>query len=492
MGQSGYLSLFATPAPARQGPSGVWVSVVLHVLGCAAFYAGARSPRVVPAPVRDAAVPARTLYFLSQPATSGAAAAEGSVGRGEAAAGGGQESASATQVPFDVPTEPRIQQTLVQPELPRTVQMGKMPLPQALLWVPAAVPVTRITPPAPTPVPRIENHPALIPPREKLPNLDIKLSSTAFQTTAPMMPPSDVMPVVIHGGVSVDVIAQTPLKQELDHAPTSVISISEVRLDSGKTTLPELNQVALVPMLGGMQPGPVRSNRPMGSGVSEEAGRGRGQGTGTAAGVGGAAKTVASSSGTSAAAAGLPGNAGQGGRGTAVGSGGPGASVGAATGPGAAAGENSLPGYARVKRPSDGTFGVVVMGSPEADDYPESLNVWKGRLAYTVYVNVGAGRKWLLQYAALTSKQGPAHIDAPWPYDLLVPASSVSSHGAVMVQGILTAEGHLEQLHLILPEEDAEMRVLLKALERWQFRPAKSDGAALPLEVLLIVPEAEE
>jgi len=49
--------------------------------------------------------------------------------------------------------------------------------------------------------------------------------------------------------------------------------------------------------------------------------------------------------------------------------------------------------------PKDGKFGVVVVGSSLAEEFPETVHLWTGRMAYTVYLRVGVGKNWILQYS---------------------------------------------------------------------------------------------
>jgi hypothetical protein len=75
----------------------------------------------------------------------------------------------------------------------------------------------------------------------------------------------------------------------------------------------------------------------------------------------------------------------------------------------------SHPGYAVIKLPKDGEFGAVVVGSSLEDKYPETAELWSGRMSYTVYLHVGLARSWILQYSlsraddAAAGRQHHAH-----------------------------------------------------------------------------------
>src|SRR5260370_17385242 len=57
------------------------------------------------------------------------------------------------------------------------------------------------------------------------------------------------------------------------------------------------------------------------------------------------------------------------------------------------------PTVVHITLPKDGKFGMVVVGSSLAEDYPETVHLWSGRLAYTVYLLIGAANTWILHYS---------------------------------------------------------------------------------------------
>jgi hypothetical protein len=147
--------------------------------------------------------------------------------------------------------------------------------------------------------------------------------------------------------------------------------------------------------------------------------------------------------------------------------------------------------------PKDGKYGVVVVGSSLAEDYPETVNMWRDRLAYTVYLRVGVAKNWILQYsiprAQVASGGSAIRPDAPWPYDITRPSIDANANtDAIMVHGFVNAAGRFEQLAVVFPTELAEAKFLLRALQQWQFRPAMQNGQATTVEVLLIIPDQTE
>jgi hypothetical protein len=148
--------------------------------------------------------------------------------------------------------------------------------------------------------------------------------------------------------------------------------------------------------------------------------------------------------------------------------------------------------------PKDGTFNVVVLGSAPASPYPETDGALSGKVVYTVYLHVGQRKNWILQYCLATTGKGqprPAGtqtpLEAPWPYVMLRPEQALDSD-YVLVHGTISAEGAFEQLALVFPGELAQKDLLMRALNRWAFRPAKKDGEPTAVEVLLIIPRETE
>ncbi len=165
---------------------------------------------------------------------------------------------------------------------------------------------------------------------------------------------------------------------------------------------------------------------------------------------------------------------------------------------GSGSGEGGNGTVTRIKLPKNGQFGVVVVGSSLDEQYPETSEVWKGRLAYSVYLHVGLDKSWILQYslprAADSANAGSARLEAPWPYYIVRPNLNPddASSDAVMVHGFVDESGHFEKLSVVFPTDMgyAREQLVLGALQQWQFRAGTRDGQIAKLEVLLIIPEA--
>jgi hypothetical protein len=158
----------------------------------------------------------------------------------------------------------------------------------------------------------------------------------------------------------------------------------------------------------------------------------------------------------------------------------------------------SLPGTTEVKHPKDGKFGVVVTGSSVASPYPQSAGSLSGKVVYTVYVGVGKRKNWILQYSlpktsgsSFSAEGSRAALEAPWPYDIVRPNHGNDSD-YVVVHGVVTKDGHFEELDMVFPPELEGKELLLQSLKRWAFRPATRDGEQASVEVLLIIPRETE
>jgi hypothetical protein len=152
----------------------------------------------------------------------------------------------------------------------------------------------------------------------------------------------------------------------------------------------------------------------------------------------------------------------------------------------------------RITLPKDGKFGVVVTGASASTPYPESVGALSGKIVYTVYLKVGLRKSWILQYclpkAVDGAKRGTATpLDAPWPFLILRPDRLTDSDpDYIVVHGMLTSAGQLEQLAMVFPAELDQRDLLLSSLRLWAFRPASRDGEPIGVEVLLIIPREAE
>jgi hypothetical protein len=141
----------------------------------------------------------------------------------------------------------------------------------------------------------------------------------------------------------------------------------------------------------------------------------------------------------------------------------------------------------------------VVVGSSLEDRYPETADLTSGKMTYTVYLQMGTPKSWILQYslprAGDAAEVGSAtRIEAPWPYDRVRPnlAPGAIDADALIVHGFVNLAGRFESLAIAFPPDFAQAQFVLSSLAQWQFRPAMQNGQNIKVEVLLIIPEVEE
>jgi hypothetical protein len=254
------------------------------------------------------------------------------------------------------------------------------------------------------------------------------------------------------------------------------LSLSDFHLERGTIALPLVNEIAGVGASDAMAP--VREVNSSGEGngnsASKQNGTGAGAKPGNQAGQGAGANSVG---------------------GQEVARNGP--DIGASQV--ADAGSGAQPTVTRIVMPKDGKFGVVVVGSSMAEEYPETVGLWGNRMAYTVYLHVGVAKSWILQYslpqAASAAENGTVvQLQAPWPFVMERPelAPADLNGDAILVHGFVNESGSFEKLTVVFPVDFAQSKFVLGALQQWQFRAAMQNGLLTAVEVLLIIPAAGE
>ena len=400
-----------------------------------------------------------------------------------AAPGGSPQTAPAARTPLNFISQKQAIQTLIQPDAPTDPTLLQVPLPQVFVWSARDIPVKTIVQPAPQTTAAIKVQPSPEPPNQETHVADIKISSTPYETKAPLPAPSKTSPIDVPAKQQAQQMPETASKNAGKPTPAGVMSASTIQLQEGTATLPMINEVAPAPFAGSLSAGQPKNLALTGQGKTD--GKENGAGAG---------QTAGNQSGNAAAGSGsgAPGVAnGQGGQGGANGQQGGGLEASITTGA-------SQPTVVHITLPKDGQFGMVVVGSSLAEDYPETVHLWRGRLAYTVYLRVGVSKNWILQYSLppvqeVSSAGKVSRPDAPWPYDITRPSIDPDANtDAIMIHGFVNTSGHFEQLAVVFPTALAEAKFLLHALQQWQFRPSMQSGQATAVEVLLIIPAETE
>jgi hypothetical protein len=433
---------------------------------------------------------------------------------------------------FKLPPNTRLQaakQTLVQLDLPPDIALKQeIPLPTALLWNQTEVPRMRRRFVAPPPIKKLPHvaqslpvAPALEPPNREVNVAELNISSAFLNDTPHLVqPPSVASPVSSAGQEKAKEVPQIGLADSAQPSTANLISLPNTPLRSTTVlALPPANQIASADLAaGGGKQGIGQGSGSGGSGAGESgtdakgsgghgsgslAGAGVGGGAGgNGPGFGGSGGNAGQGSGTASSGFGGGGTAsGNGTGGTGSGGNGRGASSGGSgvDGSGGGLGHDTA-GLTRINLPKEGKFGVIVLGSADSTQYPESVGALSGKVIYTVYLKVGLRKSWIMQYCLpnkadkkIAVNGSAVALDAPWPFLIMRPDRwSDSDPDYIMVHGMLTEAGQFDQLAMVFPEELEKKDWLLHSLKLWAFRPASRDGVPIGVEVLLIIPHERD
>jgi hypothetical protein len=472
MKSSPIIVLFGDPPPMRRGPSGFLISFFLHVFVCGVLLLALRQPYTTDSRSLAQRYSIRIMELRKQepkierPVERAILRPDQLPDTHQVAPGGSPSTAPAPHIPLNFISQKQALQTLVQPDAPTNPTLPQAPLPQVFVWSSRDITVTKIVQPTPKTEAAITVQPSTDPPNQEVRVADVQISSTAYDTKAPLPAPSKTSPVNVPATQQTQRMSETASKDSGKATPAGVISVSNIQLQDGTATLPMINEVAPAPFSGSLTAGQPKSLSQTGQGKTDgkQNGAGAGQTTGN--------QTGNAAAGSGSAGGGVNGQPG---------------------GEGSVTSGGSQPTVVHITLPKDGKFGVVVVGSSLAEDYPETVHLWSGRLAYTVYLHVGVAKSWILQYSLpreAASAGSAGRPDAPWPYDITRPSIDADSNtDAIMVHGFVNTAGRFEQLAVVFPTELAEAKFLLHALQQWQFRPAMQNAQATPVEVLLIIPD---
>ncbi len=159
----------------------------------------------------------------------------------------------------------------------------------------------------------------------------------------------------------------------------------------------------------------------------------------------------------------------------------------------------------RIEHPSSGVFDVVVVQSSTDSSFPESAGALSGRPVYTVYVQAGAPRAWLMQYCIPKGVENgpkvvsgtvyigkPVPVKAPYPLVTVLPPVTMQPRASyIMVHGFLDKAGQFKDLTVLRAPDERIGPILISQLSAWHFRPATRDGVPILVEVLLAIPPHE-
>ena len=237
-----------------------------------------------------------------------------------------------------------------------------------------------------------------------------------------------------------------------------------------------------------------------GSGVGTGAKYGNGTGSGLNSGVEGSGNGRGSAAGTGTGSGG--GNAlGSGkGAGSSAGTGGfPGISI-----RGGNYGNGSSGIHPKLTPRNQGSYGMTITSTASSGGGLPDFGVFQNQKVYTVYLDMRVSDddkapSWTLQYAVLQPPADPSTgisikvngVPTP-PYATLkqipelTPDQATACAGKmIVIAGILTADGKLEQLSVKKTPDPQVNSVVTDALSNWSFQPSQVDGKVVALKVLM-------
>jgi hypothetical protein len=146
--------------------------------------------------------------------------------------------------------------------------------------------------------------------------------------------------------------------------------------------------------------------------------------------------------------------------------------------------------------PTNGRFDIVVMQSSTDESLPPGM--LNGKPVYTVYLQVGDTKDWIMHYCAnnssaiqrggLVQLPDPRPLDAPYPRLTFRPDDPVAGPDSyILVHGMIDENGSLQNLQVVGPVRSGRSS-LLEALNRWRFRPAMRGGSPEKVEMVLAIP----
>lgn len=154
----------------------------------------------------------------------------------------------------------------------------------------------------------------------------------------------------------------------------------------------------------------------------------------------------------------------------------------------------------RILHPANGVFDIVVQSTGPAG-FAESEGMLSGKPVYSVYLAVGSRRSWILQYCIPASDvpppevsgtvvrlAAPARLVAPYPRVTFRPPSIAKRGSFLMLHGMIDAAGRFQNLRVLGAHDPSQTDLVVAVLERWEFRPATSEGQPVRVEILLAIP----
>lgn len=382
-----------------------------------------------------------------------------------AAQGGRQKSAIKVRVNASAraANEAKLQQTLIRPELPK-IEQYDVKLPSFLLWnAPKPVPPPRRLTLRMDPAPKVETD-----------NLQPPKVAAIVEPHLALQPPPMIKSSSAAPAKPKPHLAEEP-SELLQAESAQILSLSSVFIPVPRSLeIPALNQV------GGTAGADVGQGSGS-KGTSASAANGR-DGSGHASDGGGTEGELAGRTGVLPIENVNTGNE----------AGGLGGANGAAAGSGSAS---------ATAHPETGTFDIVIEQSSGEAGIPGAANLLHGAPIYTVYLQVGDWKEWVLEYCAADAAPSraaetgvvqlgsPVRIESPYPLVTVRPqVRQAPGKRYFLLHGMINADGKPVDFRPVHSVDPVFSEAALSAVRQWKFRPAKRDGAALEVEAVIAIP----
>jgi len=176
---------------------------------------------------------------------------------------------------------------------------------------------------------------------------------------------------------------------------------------------------------------------------------------------------------------------------------------------------NTAPTPIKIIHPSTGKHDVTIIHSGVEQMLPEARGLLEGDPVYTVYLNVGWTRDWILHFCVpregppppkqvggvVTLGGTPPELKPPYPLVTLAPPQSILPPAPpiplsqaerrrlhMLFHGYMGTNGKFQSMKQRATTESDIGTVVLKQLEGWEMRPATRDGLPVKVQVIVVVP----
>lgn len=176
---------------------------------------------------------------------------------------------------------------------------------------------------------------------------------------------------------------------------------------------------------------------------------------------------------------------------------------------------NSTPTPIKIVHPSTGKHDVTIIHSGVEQMLPEARGLLEGDPVYTVYLNVGWTRDWILHFCVpregppppkqvggvVTLGGSPPELKPPYPLVTLAPPQSILPPPPpiplsqaerrrlhMLFHGYMGPNGKFQAMKQRATTESGAGALILKQLEAWEMRPATRDGLPVRVQVIVVVP----